>query len=191
MIGWLLSINEAIKVRNAQIYMSEHEDKLARKIKDKLTVYLNRCSSLRDSNRTMMLDEIGRKAMKDYLRKNPDNIEDSKILFLIETYLHMCKVRREQGEEYSEPILQSIKEAVKEMRVTLPVSVRDKDFESMTVLIKAIEEVMRMLDEKYKKVLIDKKFLHSTFQSHIIDQYRENSRIPVKSLFGEEVRRER
>lgn len=52
----LLSINEAIKVRNAQIYMSELDDKLGRKIKDKLNVYLNRCASLRDSNRTMLLD---------------------------------------------------------------------------------------------------------------------------------------
>lgn len=66
----LLSINEAIRVRNAQIYMSELDDKLARKIKDKLNVYLNRCSSLRESNRAMLLDEIGRKALREYFKKN-------------------------------------------------------------------------------------------------------------------------
>ena len=96
--------------------MSELDDKLGRKIKDKLTVYLNRCASLRDSNRAMLLDEIGRKALKDYFRKNPDNLHDSKMLSLIETYLYMCKVRRERGEADSEPIINSIKEVLEEMR---------------------------------------------------------------------------
>ena len=104
--------------------MSELDDKLVRKIKDKLTIYLNRCSSLRDSNRTMLLDEIGRKALKDYFRKNPGNINDSKMLSLIETYLYMCKVRRERGEADSDPIINSIKEALQEMREFLPTSVR-------------------------------------------------------------------
>lgn len=108
----LLSINEAIRVRNAQIYMSELDDKLARKIKDKLNVYLNRCSSLRESNRAMLLDEIGRKALREYFKKNNNSHEDIKMLSLIETYLYMCKVRREKGEADSEPIINSIKMAL-------------------------------------------------------------------------------
>lgn len=31
---------------------------------------------------------------------------------------------------------------------------------------------MRYLDDKYKKILIEKKYLHNTFQSHILDQYK-------------------
>lgn len=135
----LLSINEAIRVRNAQIYMSELDDKLARKIKDKLTVYLNRCSSLRESNRAMLLDEIGRKALREYFKKNNNSHEDIKMLSLIETYLYMCKVRREKGEADSEPIINSIKMALEEMRESLPVSVRERNFESKQDLIKGIE----------------------------------------------------
>lgn len=135
----LLSINEAIRVRNAQIYMSELDDKLARKIKDKLNVYLNRCSSLRESNRAMLLDEIGRKALREYFKKNNNSHEDIKMLSLIETYLYMCKVRREKGEADSEPIINSIKMALEEMRESLPVSVRERNFESKQDLIKGIE----------------------------------------------------
>lgn len=135
----LLSINEAIRVRNAQIYMSELDDKLARKIKDKLNVYLNRCSSLRESNRAMLLDEIGRKALREYFKKNNNSHEDIKMLSLIETYLYMCKVRREKGEADSEPIINSIKMALEEMRESLPASVRERNFESKQDLIKGIE----------------------------------------------------
>ncbi len=69
----------------------------------------------------------------------------------------------------------------------MPASVKEKNFDSKQDLIKAIEEIMRYLDEKYKKMLIEKKFLHTTFQSHILDQYKENSRLQVKSLFGESI----
>lgn len=31
---------------------------------------------------------------------------------------------------------------------------------------------MRYLDEKYKKILVEKKYLHSTFQSHMLEQYK-------------------
>lgn len=31
---------------------------------------------------------------------------------------------------------------------------------------------MRLLDEKYKKVLLEKKYMHNTFQNHILSQYR-------------------
>lgn len=46
---------------------------------------------------------------------------------------------------------------------------------------------MRHLDEQYRKVLVEKKCLHLTFQSYILDQYREASRIPVRTLLGEAV----
>lgn len=119
--------------------MSELDDKLARKIKDKLNVYLNRCSSLRESNRAMLLDEIGRKALREYFKKNNNSHEDIKMLSLIETYLYMCKVRREKGEADSEPIINSIKMALEEMRESLPASVRERNFESKQDLIKGIE----------------------------------------------------
>lgn len=61
------------------------------------------------------------------------------MLSLIETYLYMCKVRREKGEQDSTPIIQSIKDVLNELRENLPASVKEKNFESKQDLIKAIE----------------------------------------------------
>ena len=58
----------------------------------------------------MLLDEIGRKTLRDYFNKNPENKEDIRLLEVIEKYLEMCKVRRDKGEADSEPIINSIKE---------------------------------------------------------------------------------
>lgn len=109
------------------------------------------------------------------------------MLSLIETYLYMCKVRREKGEQESEVIIGSIREVLNELRDNLPASVKEKNFDVKQDLIKAIEEIMRYLDDKYKKILLEKKYLHSTFQSHMLDQYKENSRIQLKTLHGEAI----
>lgn len=76
------------------------------------------------------------------------------MLSLIETYLYMCKVRREKGEQESETIINSIREVLNELRESLPPSVKEKNFAVKQDLIKAIEEIMRYLDEKYKKILL-------------------------------------
>jgi hypothetical protein len=59
------------------------------------------------------LDDIGRKALKIYFKKNKVPEIDNKMLSIIETYLYMCKCRREKGEAYSEQIIVSIKETLK------------------------------------------------------------------------------
>ena len=69
----------------------------------------------------------------------------------------------------------------------MPNSVKEKNFDVKQDLIKAIEEIMRYLDEKYKKILVEKKYLHATFQSHMLDQYKQNSRIQLKTLHGEPI----
>lgn len=66
----------------------------------------------------------------------------------------MCKVRREKGEQESETIINSIREVLNELRESLPPSVKEKNFAVKQDLIKAIEEIMRYLDEKYKKILL-------------------------------------
>ncbi len=71
-----------------------------------------------------------------------------------------------------------------ELRENLPQNIKDRNFENKQDLIKAIEEIMRYLDEKYKKVLLEKKYLHSTFQTHMLDQYKDGTRIQIKSLYG-------
>lgn len=43
---------------------------------------------------------------------------------------------------------------------------------------------MKYLDGKYKKEVIDKKYLQTIFQRHLTTEYKEKSRIPLKSLFG-------
>lgn len=104
MIGWLLAINEAIRIRNAQIYMNQLDEKLEKKIKDKLAVYTNKCMNVKDPNKTMLLDEMGRKALRNYFKKNTELSEvkeDVKILSVIEMYLYMCQVRRQKGESES------------------------------------------------------------------------------------------
>lgn len=48
---------------------------------------------------------MGRKALREYFRKNHDDHTDIKMLSLIENYLYMCKVRKEKGEQDSEALL--------------------------------------------------------------------------------------
>lgn len=43
----LLAISDAIRIRNAQIYMNELDEKMNKKIKDKLSIYCTRCNSLK------------------------------------------------------------------------------------------------------------------------------------------------
>lgn len=74
--------------------MNELDEKMNKKIKDKLNVYCTRCNSLKENGRTMLLDEIGRKSLREYFRKNQEDHTDIKMLSLIETYLYMCKMRR-------------------------------------------------------------------------------------------------
>ena len=50
--------------------MNQLDDKLHKKIKDKLTTYSNRCLNIKDANRTMLLDQMGRKALRNYFKKN-------------------------------------------------------------------------------------------------------------------------
>lgn len=93
----LIAINEAIKIRNSQIYMNEMEDKLHKAMRSKLNNYVSKCTNLKDQSRVIPLDDIGRKALKTYFRKNKVPEQDSKLLSIIEAYLYMCKCRREKG----------------------------------------------------------------------------------------------
>jgi hypothetical protein len=83
--------------------MNEMEEKLHKAMKSKLNTYVTKCANLKDQNRVIPLDDIGRKALKAYFRKNKDKVppQDSKFLSIIEAYLFMCKCRREKGEAYS------------------------------------------------------------------------------------------
>jgi hypothetical protein len=47
-----------------------------------------------------------------------------------------------------------------------------------------IEEIMKHLDMKYKKEIIEKKYLNATFQHHLTDEYKKKSNIKLKSLLG-------
>lgn len=77
--------------------MNELDEKLHKKIKDKLTFYTNRCMNIKEPHKTMLLDEMGRKALRVYFKKfsQEEGIkDDAKVLSIIETYLYMCRVRR-------------------------------------------------------------------------------------------------
>ncbi len=43
---------------------------------------------------------------------------------------------------------------------------------------------MKHLDMKYKKEIIEKKYLNATFQHHLTDEYKKKSNIKLKSLLG-------
>jgi hypothetical protein len=47
-----------------------------------------------------------------------------------------------------------------------------------------IEEIMSYLDKKYRKDIIEKKNIHSVFQNYLLEQYREDKKIQLKTLFG-------
>lgn len=73
---------------------------MLKKMKERLGGYLAKCHSLKDSARSVLLEEMGRKALREYFKKGYEEgmLGDVKMLSVIETYLYMCKVRREKGE---------------------------------------------------------------------------------------------
>ena len=77
------------------------EDKLHKAIKGRITTYIGKCSNLKDHSKVIPLDDMGRKALKTYFRKNKVPEMDTKLLSVIEAYLFMCKCRREKGEANS------------------------------------------------------------------------------------------
>lgn len=42
---------------------------------------------------------------------------------------------------------------------------------------------MKYLDGKYRKEITDKRNIHSVFQNYLIEQYREDRKINLKTLF--------
>lgn len=43
---------------------------------------------------------------------------------------------------------------------------------------------MKYLDVKYRKEIIEKKNVHSVFQNYLLEQYKEDRKLPLKTLFG-------
>ncbi len=43
---------------------------------------------------------------------------------------------------------------------------------------------MKHLDSKYKKEIIEKKYMQGTFQKHLTTEYKQKSKIVLKSLLG-------
>jgi len=46
------------------------EDKLQKVMKNRISNYINKCTNLKDNSRVIPLDDLGRKALKAYFRKN-------------------------------------------------------------------------------------------------------------------------
>lgn len=65
-----------------------------------------------------------------------------------------------------------------------PPEIPPRDLSSKTEFVKTIEEVMKYLDQKYRKEIIDKKNMHAVFQGYLLDQYRQDRPLPLKTLFG-------
>jgi hypothetical protein len=42
--------------------------------------------------------------------------------------------------------------------------------------------MMKYLDSKYRKEIIDKRNIYSVFENYLLEQYREDRKIPVKTL---------
>jgi hypothetical protein len=103
---------------------------------------------------------------------------------LVETFQHMCQVKREHGDKESEPIIQEIQMVLRELSKELPGRIKNGNFDSRSDLVKALEEIKKYLDEKYKKTLIDKKFMQATFETQLLDEYKAGSRIEVRTLTG-------
>ncbi len=66
----------------------------------------------------------------------------------------------------------------------MPEEIQFRDLTSKNEFVKMIEEIMKYLDGKYRKEIIDKRNVHSVFQNYLIEQYREDKKVPVKSLFN-------
>lgn len=63
--------------------MNEMEDKLHKSMREKLNNYITKCTNLKDQSRAIPLDDIGRKALKTYFKKNQIPEKDSKMLSII------------------------------------------------------------------------------------------------------------
>lgn len=164
--------------------MNDMEDKLAKATRANLTAYLAKCASLKDHSRILPLDDIGRKALRAYFRTHPVPPADARLLSVIDAYLHMCRTRREKGEAHSEEVLEQIRRSMEEMRAEFPAEVVVRDLASKNEFVKTIEEIMKYLDLKYRREIIDKKNVHAVFQNYLLEQYKQDRKLPLKTLFG-------
>jgi hypothetical protein len=51
-------------------------------------------------------------------------------------------------------------------------------------VVRAVEEMKKHLNEKYKRVLIDTRQLQAIFEIDLLDNYKARSRIQLKMLCG-------
>ena len=66
----------------------------------------------------------------------------------------------------------------------LPQQIKSRDNLSKNEFVKMIEEIMKYLDQKYRKEIIDKKNIYGVYQNYLVQQYRQDKKINVKTLFG-------
>jgi len=50
--------------------MNEMEERLTKSMKEKISHYVGRCTALKDPNRIITLDDMGRQALRSYFNKN-------------------------------------------------------------------------------------------------------------------------
>lgn len=58
------------------------------------------------------------------------------------------------------------------MQGNFPPEIIIRDLSSKNEFVKTIEEIMKYLDLKYRKEIIDKKNVHSVFQNYLLEQYK-------------------
>lgn len=107
-----------------------------------------------------------------------------KLLKIIQSYLQMCKMRRQKGQVQSQSMMLQIKQNIRQIFEMNQQIIKSRELNSHHEFIKVIQQIMKYLDIKYKKQIIDKKYLHNTFQHHLTDEYRMRSNIKLRSLLG-------
>ena len=70
------------------------------------------------------------------------------------------------------------------MKQEYPEGFTSSNLQSKESFVKMIEEIMSYLDKKYRKDIIQKKNVHLVFQNYLLEQYKEDKKIQLKTLFG-------
>lgn len=95
----LLSITDAIKIKNEQRYVNGLTNRVVRHQQDKIRQYSQQAKHLLENEKSLLNDEKGRRSLRDFFQKHPKKAElafDIQLLAVVNKFYHYCRLLRDQ-----------------------------------------------------------------------------------------------
>lgn len=153
--------------------------------------YSQQAKHLLESDRALLTDEKGRKALRDFFQKHPKKSElalDIQLLAVLNKFYHYCRLLRDQDNEAMQT-LEALRGDLGELKdqlstvIALPANFDVASMQS-NELYKLLEQLSTYLSQKYHPQLLSGKQLHASILKTAVQNYREQHRLHLSSLLN-------